>query len=65
MPAKSKAEQVDEAQDKELEQMIDELVEVLATVGEEVVQSKCPNCGLVHNVNVPDGKPFYFSTRHP
>lgn len=29
------------------------------------VRTKCPNCGLEYNAQKPDGKPPFFSIRHP
>lgn len=29
------------------------------------VKTKCPNCGLVYQAKKPDGKPSYFTIRHP
>jgi len=28
-------------------------------------QTKCPNCKMVYNVTEPDGKPGFFTMKHP
>ncbi len=44
-----------------------ELVAVLVAPGKSLVGTltKCPNCKLEFKVTPSDGKPFFFTMRHP
>ncbi len=30
-----------------------------------IVRTKCPNCKMEYDVTPPDGKPFFFTIKHP
>ncbi len=30
-----------------------------------IVKTQCPNCKLEYDVTPPDGKPFFFTIKHP